>query len=68
MQAQTNAIRIKAMNVQEGDQLVYKDSAYTDYVDSVEFTRDGDVKVIVGFDGAGVLFFEQQEIVWIIRQ
>lgn len=67
MNEQAQVIRVKAKDLREGDQIVYNDSQYTDYIDDVQFTRDGDVKVIVGFDGSGVLFYEQQEFVWITR-
>ena len=54
--------RIKAKHIQPG-MYVRLERVY--YVDDVEFTRDGEVKLVLGFDGTGAMWFEADEILFI---
>ena len=61
--------QVKARNLKEGDLLVFKAGRelreFTLYVDDVEYTRDGRVKVYVGFDGTGTKWYGMNDIVTI---
>lgn len=66
----TTQRQVKAKNLKEGDRLVFKASVpglreFTIYVDDVEYTRDGQVKVNVGFGGTGTEWYEMDDIVTI---
>lgn len=65
----TTQRQIKAKDLKEGDRLVFKAGLglreFTIYVDDVDYTRDGQVKVYVGFGGTGTEWYEMDDIVTI---
>lgn len=65
----TTQRQIKAKDLKEGDHLVFNvgplPREFTIYVDGVEYTRDGQVKVYVGFGGTGTEWYEMDDIVTI---
>ena len=53
---------LKAKYLEPGMTLVYSQYDYELYIDDVQFTRDGEVKVSLGVDGSGTSFFDMNEV------
>ena len=61
-------VHVRAKHLKEGDRIVYKGvfSDFTMYVDDVQFTRDGEVKVSIGIGGTGTEWYEMDELVHVL--
>ncbi len=61
-----NTKRIQAQHIQPNDVLAFSNPTSTIFVDDVEWTRDGQIKVSIGYDGTGTMWFDPEEFVWIL--
>ena len=61
-----NTQRIQAQHLQSNDIIAFYNPLSTTIVDEVEWTRDGQIKVSIGYDGTGTMWFDPEEFVWIL--
>lgn len=61
-----NYIQVRARELREGDVLSYANPRWNMRIDSVEWTRDGDILLRVGTDGTGSEWYGADDLVQIL--
>lgn len=61
-----NTQRISILDIKIDDTLVFTGPSSHFVVYDAEETHDGQIKVSIGYDGTGTMWFDPEEFVWIL--